>query len=149
MWHHCTVRILCMAKLKRGATLWMILAQTEKQRLKCWCTEFGGGAIIFFRRGVPNLQKVSINIIVTPLFWQQKFYDPHHWYTLRPKQAKIVLKSSLFEQNTHTIWGHLVTPYILVIKNFMTRLFFFPKNFRPPSKENDNPLRSILKWDTV
>ena len=30
------------------------------------------------------------------------------------------------------ICGHLVTPYILVIKNFMTPLFFFPKIYDPP-----------------
>ena len=48
-----------------------------------------------------------------------------------PKQAKIVLKSHLFEQTKHTICGHFVTPYILVIKNFMTPLFFFPKIYDP------------------
>ena len=44
--------------------------------------------------------------------------------------------------NKHTICGHHVTPYILVIKNFMTPLFLF-KNLWPPvylgpphSKEN-------------
>ena len=35
------------------------------------------GTIIFFGRvGVPNLQKVSVNKIATPLFRQQKFHDP-------------------------------------------------------------------------
>ena len=91
-----------------------------------------------------NLQKVGVNEIMTPLF-RQKFYDPHHRYTLPPKQAKTVLKS-VFEQNKHTICGHLVTPYILVVKNFMTPLFFFPKIYDPPSifgipssEENDSP----------
>ena len=36
-----------------------------------------------------------------------------------------------FVQNKHTICGHLMTPYILVIKNFMTPLFFFPKIYDP------------------
>ena len=67
------------------------------------------------------------------------------------KQAKIVF-ISLFEQNKHTICGHLVTPYIfmiLVIKNFMTPLFFFPRIYDPPvylgppSKENASPLYHI------
>ena len=56
---------------------------------------------------------------------------PHHRYTLPPKQDKIVMKSVLFEQNKHTICAHLVTPHILVIKNFMTPLFFFPKIYDP------------------
>ena len=51
------------------------------------------GGYHFLWKGVPNLQKVSIDKVVTPLFWQQKFYDPHHQYTLPPKQAKIALKS--------------------------------------------------------
>ena len=51
------------------------------------------GDIIFFRRGVPNLQKVSINKIVTPHYFSNKnFMTPLHRYTLPPKQAKIVLK---------------------------------------------------------
>ena len=33
------------------------------------------GATIFFWREVPNLQKVSVNKIATPLFRQQNFYD--------------------------------------------------------------------------
>ena len=44
-----------------------------------------------------------------------------------------------------------MTPYILVIKNFMTPLFFFPKMYDPPvylgptpSKENASPLNGIL-----
>ena len=30
----------------------------------------------FLRKGVPNLQKVGVDKTATPLFWQQKFYDP-------------------------------------------------------------------------
>ena len=51
------------------------------------------GSIIFFGRGVPNLQKVSINKIVTPILGIKILWPPHHRYTLPPKQAKIVLKS--------------------------------------------------------
>ena len=34
------------------------------------------GAGIFFGRGVPNLQKVGVDKTATPLFRQQKFYEP-------------------------------------------------------------------------
>ena len=54
---------------------------------------------------------------------------PHHRYTLP-------LEISLFEQNKHTIYGHLVIPYILVIKNFMTPQYIWD----PPSEENASPL---------
>ena len=56
---------------------------------------------------------------------------PHHRYTLPPKQAKIVLKSVFFNKK-HTTYGHLVTPYILAFKNFMTPLVLFPKFYDPP-----------------
>ena len=39
-----------------------------------------------------------------------------------------VLIISLFEQTKHTVCGHLLTPYILVINDFMTSLFF-SKNY--------------------
>ena len=73
---------------------------------------------------------------------------PYHRYNLPPKQAKIVLKSVFLNKINNSICGHLVTPYILVIKNFMTPLFFFPKIHDPPppqyiwdsnSKEYDSP----------
>ena len=106
----------------------------------------------FLRKGVINLQKVSINKITTPLFRQQKFYEPHHRYTLPPKQAKIVLKSVFLNKITHYV--HLVTPYILIIKNCMTPYFSF-KNFMTPSifgtpssKENDSTLK-IVSVSTV
>ena len=61
-----------------------------------------------------------------------KIYDPHHRYTSTPKQAKMVLKSVfLNKKKNHTICGHPVTPYILVIKNFMTPLFFLSKTWWP------------------
>ena len=34
------------------------------------------GAGIFFGRGLPNLQKVGVDKTATPLFRQQKIYDP-------------------------------------------------------------------------
>ena len=95
----------------------------------------GLGGSHFLWKGVPNLQKVGINKISNPPLFQQKKkknYDPHHWYTLLPKQAKIVLKS-VFLNKINTICGHLVTPNILVIKNFITPLFFFPKIYDPPA----------------
>ena len=107
--------------------------------------------LAFSSEGGSQIYKKSASINSTPLFRQQKFYDPHCRYTLPPKQAKIVF-ISLFEQNKHTICGHLVTPYnimILVIKNSMTPLFFFPRIYDPPvylgppSKENASPLYHI------
>ena len=81
------------------------------------------GLAFFSEGGSQIYKKVIINKTATPLFRQQKFYDPHHRYTLPPKQAKIVLKS-VFEQNKPTICGHLVTSNILVIKNFMNPSIF-------------------------
>ena len=105
------------------------------------------GAGIFSRRGVPNFKKsVLIKLRPLPISATTIYDPPNHQYNLPPKQAKIVLKSIFFEQNKHTICGHLVTPYILVIKNFMTPLFFFPKiddppvYLGPPSEENASPL---------
>ena len=94
----------------------------------------------FLRKGVQNLQKVTVDKTVTPLFWHQKFYDPHLRYTLPLKQAKIVLKS-VFLNKINTL---SVTPYILVIKNFDPPIFF-PKIYDPqyiwdpPSEENASP----------
>ena len=52
------------------------------------------GGYHFLQKGVPNLQKVGVNKLATPLFRQQIIYEPpHQRYTLPPKQAKIVLKS--------------------------------------------------------
>ena len=89
----------------------------------------------FSSAGGSQISGKSVSIkLRPPLFWQQKFYDPPIGDTpYPPKQAKIVLKSVFLKQNKHTICGHLVTPYILVIKNFMTPLFFFPKFYDPPS----------------
>ena len=69
--------------------------------------EWSKGAIIFFGRGwVPNLQKVSLSKIATPLFRQQKFYDPPSPIHLTPKQAKIVLKSIFLNKiNTLYLWS--------------------------------------------
>ena len=53
--------------------------------------------------------------------------------------------SQFLSKNKHNICGHLGTPYILVIKNFMTPHFSFQKYttplyiWDPPSKENDSP----------
>ena len=74
----------------------------------------------------PQIYKKSVLIKLQPPYFGNKNFKnfwPHHRYTLSPKQAKIVLKSSLFEQNKHIICGHLVTPYILVNKYFMTPYF--------------------------
>ena len=81
-------------------------------------TYFKGG-IIFFGRGVPI---ADTPITDTP-------------YPLPPKRAKIVLKSVFLKKNKHTISGHLVTSYILVIKNFMTPQYIGD----PHSEENDSP----------
>ena len=106
----------------------------------------------FLWKGVPNLQNVGINKIVTPLFRQEQFYDPtiYHRYTLPPKQAKIVL-NSVFLNKINTlfvvIWW-LQCTYILVIKNVMTPYFSFQNLMTsqyildpPHSEENDSPLK--------
>ena len=51
--------------------------------------------------GVPNIQKVGINKVATPLFQWQKFNDsplPPPPFTLPPKQTKLVLKSVLLNK---------------------------------------------------
>ena len=82
------------------------------------------GAIIFFGRGVPNLQKVGANKIVTSLFQQQKFHDP-------PPITDTPYPLKRLKLDKHIICGHLVTPYILVIKNLMTPYFSFQKVMIP------------------
>ena len=88
------------------------------------------GAIIFFGRG-SQIYKKSVSIITaTPPIWATKIlWPPNLQNTLPPKQAKIVLKS-VFLKKINTICGHLVIPYILVIKHFIP-LFFFPKIYDP------------------
>ena len=104
-------------------------------------TERTKRAGIFFKREVPNLQKVGIDETATPLFWQQKFYDPpHHRYTLPPKQAKIVLKS-VFLSKINTLWSfcdslHFMTPLFFSFKKFMNPQYIWD----PPSEENVSPL---------
>ena len=101
---------------------------------RCWGDKLFGKNYFFdnfvasvFWREVPNLQNVGVNKIAAPPISATKFYDPpHHWYTLPPKQAKLYWNQSFWTKYTHC--GHLVTPYILVIKNLiMTPLLFFPK----------------------
>ena len=74
--------------------------------------------------------------------------NPHHRYTLPPKQAKSALKSSLFEQNKHTI-----VMVILWLPTFWSQKFYDPPIFlskkkndipsifvTPSSGENDSPI---------
>ena len=85
----------------------------------------------FLQKGGP-IYKTLASIKLRPLhFGNKNFMTPHHRHTLPPKQAKIVLKS-VFLNKTNTISGHLVIPYILVIKNFMTSPIFLSKNLWPP-----------------
>ena len=51
-----------------------------------------GGSKFTKKVGIKNLQGPPPPISVTKNLW-----PPHHQYTLLPKQAQIVLKSSLFE----------------------------------------------------
>ena len=53
---------------------------------------------IFFGRGVPNLQKVGDDKTATPLFRQQKFYDPLIATPYPLKQGKIALKSVILNK---------------------------------------------------
>ena len=97
------------------------------------------GLSFFSRRGwVPNLQKVGINKIETPLstymYLATKILrTPHHWYTLPPKQVKIVLKSVVLNKiNTLSVVILWLPTFWMVIKNFMTPPIFLSKNLRPP-----------------
>ena len=109
------------------------------------------GAGIFFRRGVPNLQKVNVDKTVTPPISATRIlWPPHHWYTLPPKQAKIVLKSVLNKINTLSV-VILWLPTFWSSKILWHPLFFFPKIYDPqniwdpPSKENASPLTCTWK----
>ena len=84
------------------------------------------GAGIFFGRGSQIYKKVGVEKTATPLFRQQIFYDPPSPIHLTPpQQAKIEI--SLFEQNKHTICGHLVTPYTYI--HFGHQKFYDPPIF--------------------
>ena len=60
------------------------------------------------RKGIPNLQKVSVNKLAKPYFGKKKFMTPHHWCTLLPTQASIVLNSvflnNINELSEVTFW---------------------------------------------
>ena len=93
----------------------------KKRKRVSWNVWVGG---YHFRRKVGcQIYKKSASIkLQPPYFGNKKFSEPpppHHQYTLPPEQAEIVLKSVFLKQNKQTICGHFVTPYILVIKNFM------------------------------
>ena len=82
-----------------------------------------GGAIIFFRRGVPNLQKVGVDKTATPYFDNKNFMTPHHWYTLPRKQAKIVSKS-VFMNKVNTL-----SVVILWLPTFWSSKILWPPYF--------------------
>ena len=74
-------------------------------------------AIIVFGRGSQIYKKFN-KIATRP--------HPHpHPPPILATKILFVLIISLFEQTKHTVCGHLLTPYILVINDFMT--YFFPK----------------------
>ena len=104
----------------------------------CWpCRPTGAG--IFFGRGERSKIKKKRNIrkkkkrkkkvsknCDPPLYWQQKIMIPSTTNTPYPlKQAKVISKLVFLN------YGHLVTPYILVIKDFMTPYVSF-QNFMTP-----------------
>ena len=116
------------------------------------CIQTSVRGLAFSSEGGSQIYKKSASIkLPPPYFGNQNLMTPLSLIHLTPKQAKIVLKSVFFEQNKHTICGHLVTPYILVIKKFMTPLFSFPKIYDPPqyiwdpppSKENASPQNNM------
>ena len=73
------------------------------------------------------------------LYWNQSFWTYFAWWS--HVRVKLWVANAIpeglyfrifnFEQNKHTICGHHVTPYILVINNFMTPYFSFPKFMTP------------------
>ena len=96
----------------------------------------------FLTKGVPNLQKAGIDKTATPLFRQQKFYDPHHRYTLPPKQAKIVLKSVFLNKINTLSVVILWLPTFWSSKSLWPPYFSFQKFMKLP-KENASPLKRI------
>ena len=72
---------------------------TEQNKEKCILVV---RELSFFWQGDPNLHKSWNEKNCDPLLQQQNFMTPTTLYTLPPKQAKMVLSSSLFEQNKHT-----------------------------------------------
>ena len=91
----------------------------------------GGKGYHFLGKGVPNLQKVGINKIVTPpISATQILRPPHHRFTLPPKQAKIVLKSVLNKINTLSV-VILWLPTFWSSKILWTPIFL-SKNLWPP-----------------
>ena len=70
---------------------------------------------------------------MTPLFRQQKFYDPpsHHQYTLLPKQTKIVLKS-VFLNKINTLFVVILWfPTFWSSKMLWPPYFSFQKSMTP------------------
>ena len=83
--------------------------------------------LAFSSEGGSQIYKKSASIkLRPPYFGNKNFMIPHHRYTLPPKQTKVFLNKI----NT-LLCGHLVTPYILVIKNVMTPYFSFQKFMTP------------------
>ena len=97
-------------------------------------TERTEGAGIFFQTGSQIYKKSALIKLRPPYFSNKIFYDPHHRYTLPPKQAKNCIEISLFEQNKHTtcICGHFVTPYILWPPYFLSKNLWTPSIFGTP-----------------
>ena len=114
--------------------------------------EFRG--LSFSSEGGSQIYKksASIKLQPPPPFRQQKFYDPHHRYTLPPKQAKIVLNSVFFNKiNTQmqtnvvilwlpTFWSSKIL-WLPPPPHFSFQKFMTPSIFGTPhSEENDSPL---------
>ena len=124
--------------------------KTERKRGHFWFATHLGG-YHFLRKGVPNLPKVGVHKTVTPYFCNKNVMTLHHRYTLSHKQAKIVLKS-VFSNKINTLSVVILwLPTFWLSKILWPSLFFFQKNYdppsifgTPPSGKNDSPLNSYL-----
>ena len=112
----------------------MIRTQFErKERMLSLATSLG--TIIFFRRGVPNsFKKIGVNKIATPLFRQQKFYDPitDTPYPLnRLNWLKSVFLNKINTLSVVILW--LPTFWSLKKKKKLCPPIFLSKNLMTPS----------------
>ena len=139
--HNQVRNVWCISTTTTIPTRWCLWKKGLRASIRGLAFSSEGGSQIY--------KKLASMKLRPPYFGNKNFMTPHYRYTLPPKQAKIVLKP-VFEQNKHTICGHVMTPYILVIKNFMTHPTFPSKNLwpqyicDPPTEENTSPLRLLF-----
>ena len=109
-----------------------------------WISSIRGLAFSLEGR-VPNLQKVGSMKLQPPHFSNKNCMTPHHWYTLPPEQAKIVLKS-VFLNKINTLSVVILWLPTFWSSKFYHPLFFFPKNYDPPVLELTEVSRILMTY---